>query len=86
MDGKEALRLAKNRSFKVAFIDVKLLDMDGIELCRLIREVAPDTTRVVISGYFYRDNDVVQQGLKEGVFACHNFSRYLVPLYRTTPK
>ena len=61
--------MAKNRSFKVAFIDAKLLDMDGIELCRLIREAAPDTTRVVISGYFYRDDDVVQQGLKEGVFA-----------------
>ena len=69
MNGKEALQLAKDMNFKVAFIDVKLLDMDGIELCRLIREVAPDTTRVVISGYLYRDDDVVQQGLKEGVFA-----------------
>ena len=69
MNGKEALKLAKDRDFKIAFIDVKLLDMDGIELCRLIREVAPDTTRVVISGYLYRDDDVVQQGLKEGVFA-----------------
>jgi len=69
MNGKEALRLAKNRNFKVAFIDVKLLDMDGIELCRLLREAAPDTTRVVISGYLYRDDDVVQQGLKEGIFA-----------------
>jgi DNA-binding NtrC family response regulator len=69
MNGKEALKLAKDRNFKIAFIDVKLLDMDGIELCRLLREVAPDTTRVVISGYLYRDDDVVQQGLKEGVFA-----------------
>lgn len=69
MDGKEALQVAKDMNFKVAFIDVKLLDMDGIELCRLLREVAPDTMRVVISGYFYQDDDIVQQGLKEGVFA-----------------
>ena len=69
MNGKEALRLAKERNFKIAFIDVKLLDMDGIELCRLLREAVPNTKRVAISGYLYRHDDDVQQGLKEGVFA-----------------
>ena len=66
--GKEALRLAKDGNFKIALIDAKLLDMDGIKLCRQIRQLAPETRVILISGYLYRGDKVVQDGLKDGVF------------------
>lgn len=67
--GKKALRLAKDGDFEMAFIDVRLLDIDGIKLCRLIREALPETRAIAISGYLYHDDVVIQQGLEEGIFA-----------------
>ena len=67
--GKEGLRLAKDENFKIALIDAKLLDMDGIKLCRQIRQIAPETRVILISGYLYQGDKVVQEGLKDCVFA-----------------
>ncbi|MCG2727207.1 MAG: response regulator [Candidatus Methanoperedenaceae archaeon] len=66
--GKDALRLAKDMDFKIAFIVVKFLDMNWIKLCQMIKEASPETLVVVVSGYLYPDDDVVLQGLEEGIF------------------
>lgn len=68
MDGKEALRLTKTGDFKMALIDLNLPDINGIELSRLIREVDPEIKPVVLSGYLYREDKLIQQCLSEGVF------------------
>ena len=69
MNGKEALKAARQGNFNIAFIDIKLTDMNGIDLCRLLKEAAPDTRRIVISGFYYRNDSIIQKGLKEGLFA-----------------
>ena len=43
--------------------------MAGIKLCRQIRQLAPETQVILISGYLYQGDKVVQDGLKDGVFA-----------------
>jgi len=68
VNGKEALDVIKHANFEIAFIDVRLTDMEGIDLCRRIREDAPDTRIIVISGIYYRNDDIIQLGLKEGLF------------------
>ena len=67
--GKEALRSAKDGRFDVAFVDVRLADMGGVELSRQIKGVSPGTEIVLISGYLYEDDAAVQLGLKEGAYA-----------------
>ncbi len=66
--GSEALAILETNSyhFKMAFIDAKLPDMEGLELAKLIQEKDPSIVLVMISGYFYKDGDEVQQAMREG--------------------
>lgn len=68
-NGKEALELAREKLFKVVFIDAKLPDMDGIELSGQIREINPKAAIVMISGYFYREDKAIEEGLAQGLYA-----------------
>ena len=61
--GKHALRLKKRRSFRLALVDAKLPDVDGIELAEQLRKHQPDLPVILISGYFYEDDDTVQQSI-----------------------
>jgi len=49
--GKEALNLLENESIHVMFIDLNMPEMDGIELCREIKKLAPMTVLYAITGY-----------------------------------
>jgi len=67
----EGLAYAKGKSFRIAFIDAKLPDRDGLELAKELREVSPETTVVILSGYFYDDDVSIQSGIENGVI--HGF-------------
>ncbi|MGM0654759.1 MAG: response regulator [Thermodesulfobacteriota bacterium] len=49
--GKEALNILENESIHVMFIDLNMPEMDGIELCREIKKLAPMTVLYAITGY-----------------------------------
>jgi two-component system, NtrC family, response regulator AtoC len=49
--GAEGLRLIGERRFDVVLTDLQLPDLDGIELVKRIREAAPDTEIIMITGY-----------------------------------
>ena len=49
--GAEALRLARADPPDVAFLDVKMPEMDGLEVLDRIRVLAPDSQLVMISGH-----------------------------------
>jgi CheY-like chemotaxis protein len=67
LTAQEALTLMAQHRFDCAFLDAKLPDMDGLELARQMRQIAPDTRIIMVSGYFYRDDvsilDAISQGL-----------------------
>lgn len=65
--GHEALRLARREPFRLAFVDAKLPDGEGLELVRRIRAAAPRLRAVLISGYFYRDDAEVAEALASGI-------------------
>jgi DNA-binding NtrC family response regulator len=66
--GAEALELLARESYAVAFVDVKLADLDGLELAALIRQRSPHTALVLISGYFYQEDKTVNDGLEKDLF------------------
>jgi CheY-like chemotaxis protein len=66
--GVEALELIARESYALAFVDAKLPDLDGLELAALIRQRSPNTTLVLISGYFYQEDRIVTEGLQKGFF------------------
>lgn len=63
VDAKSALKHLQHLPFKLAFVDVRLPDMDGIKLARLVRETFPYLPIVLISGYYYRDDQTIQEDL-----------------------
>jgi len=66
--GVEALDLLARQPYAVAFVDAKLPDLDGLELAGLIRQRSPHTAVVLISGYYYREDSIVMDGLAKNLY------------------
>ncbi len=64
-DAIEAVRVGR---FDAAIIDVKLPGKSGIEVSRVIRQLAPQLSIVMISGFHYEEDQPIQEGLRRGDF------------------
>lgn len=67
LSAQEGLNLLAQHRFAYAFLDAKLPDMDGLELARRIREIDPDISIVMVSGYYYQDDDSIQEAISRGL-------------------
>ena len=61
---KEAIERAKERFYNIALIDIRLPDMEGIELLTKIRDTTPKIRKVILTGYPTLQNavDAVNKG------------------------
>ncbi len=64
-----ALAILGQETFHLAFVDVKLPDMEGLELVQRMRRLAPGMPCVLVSGYYYDDDVPVQDGQSSGLIA-----------------
>lgn len=64
-DGATALRLVKQRAFDLVVLDVNLPDMSGLEVCRRIKEYAPDLMVLQTSATYVSWEDRVV-GMNQG--------------------
>ena len=66
-----ALDLMKDHRFQLAFLDLTLPDMNGIELARKLRLRDPSLRMVIVSGYLSAHAAALDQILAEGLIcAC----------------
>ena len=49
--GSDALRLLNERQFDVVLTDLRLGDIDGIEVLREVQKTSPDTAAIMLTGY-----------------------------------
>ncbi len=49
--GNEALKKLKNNTYDMSLIDVKLPDIDGIDLLSRMHKTNPEITKIVITGF-----------------------------------
>jgi len=49
--GKDALKILETHTFDVVFTDLKMMDIGGMEVLRIIKQKFPDTIVVIITGY-----------------------------------
>lgn len=67
--GRDALTRLQDARFDLILIDAKLPDIDGVDLARRIRtETMCAAPFVLVSGYFYGDDGLVQGCLRSGLF------------------
>jgi DNA-binding NtrC family response regulator len=65
-NGSEGLRMLEERKFDVVLTDLKMPDIDGIEVLRKVRETWPDTEVIIITGY--QTVDTAVKSIKLGAF------------------
>lgn len=57
-DGTSAIRVLNQQSFDAAILDLKMPDMTGIDVLRHLKQVAPDTDAVIMTGFATQETTV----------------------------
>lgn len=63
-DGKTALSLIDKNNFEVALIDLRLTDMNGLDIVRHLRQVAPQTSVIILTAHATLDSAI--EALRQG--------------------
>jgi len=64
--GETALNLVESTRFDIALLDVKLTDMDGLDLARKMKAIDCSVNIVMMSGYYYTDDVDIREALDDG--------------------
>ncbi|WP_027720155.1 response regulator [Maridesulfovibrio zosterae] len=64
--GTEAIQLLRKHDFDVAILDLKMEDMDGIEVLRIFKKMAPDMPVIMLTGH--GSEKAAKEGMTQGAF------------------
>lgn len=64
--GQEALQAVRNQDFDVAVIDLKMEDMDGIEVLRILKKMDPRLEVIMLTGH--GSEEAAREGIALGAF------------------
>jgi CheY-like chemotaxis protein len=63
--GAEALEILREHAVDILLTDVKMPDMNGVELYREARKIYPNLTTFLMTAY--AADGIIQQGMAEGI-------------------
>jgi CheY-like chemotaxis protein len=63
--GAEALEILRAHPVDILLTDVRMPDMDGMELNRATRKTYPNLKTILMTAY--SADDIIKQGMKEGI-------------------
>ena len=68
--GKEGLNFIQqlHSTISLLLLDIKLPDIDGLKFADFVRQHYPHIKIIIITGYYYRHSNIVQQGLANNLF------------------
>ncbi len=64
--GQEAVEIVQKGDFKLVLLDIKLPDMDGIDVLRRIKQLSNNTAVIMITGF--PEEEKAKQMIKEGAY------------------
>jgi DNA-binding response OmpR family regulator len=64
--GTEALQAIRKADFDVAVLDLKMEDMDGIEILKIFKKMDPDLAVIMLTGH--GSEEAAKNGIKFGAF------------------
>jgi len=56
--GKEAIKRTEETLYNVVLLDIRLPDIEGVELLKLIKDAVPRTRKIMVTGYPSMQNAV----------------------------
>jgi CheY-like chemotaxis protein len=63
--GAEALAILQDHPVDILLTDVRMPDMNGVELYRATRKIYPNISTILMTAY--SADDIIQLGMKEGI-------------------
>ena len=67
-DGVEAIDMVKSQHYDIIFLDVRLPDMDGVEIFEQVKKIDPKATVIMMSSY--TELGIVSRAVSMGAYAC----------------
>ena len=64
--GTEAIQCLRKQDFDVAVLDLKLEDMDGIEILRIFKKLVPEMPVIMLTGH--GSEEAAREGMACGAF------------------
>ena len=64
--GSDALQILRQRSFDVALLDLKMADMDGIEVLKILKKMAPEMVVIMLTGH--GSAEAAHEGIRHGAY------------------
>ncbi|MEM5789060.1 MAG: response regulator, partial [Syntrophobacteraceae bacterium] len=66
LSGPEAIRILRNEKFDLAVLDLKMEDMDGLEVLKIFKTIEPDMPVIFLTGH--GSEATAREGLEYGAF------------------
>ena len=66
LSGSEAIRILRNESFDLAVLDLKMEDMDGIEVLKVFKATEPQMPVIILTGH--GSETAAREGMEYGAF------------------
>jgi len=51
LTGGEAIKKTQNEAFNIVLLDIRLPDIEGVEVLKLLKDTVPRTRKIMITGY-----------------------------------
>lgn len=64
--GEEAIRTFRNQDFDIAVVDLKMEDMDGIEVLKILKRMDPTLHVIILTGH--GSERAARDGIAHGAF------------------
>ena len=64
--GTEAFQVLRQNDFDVAVLDLKMEDMDGIEVLKILKKMAPQLVVIMLTGH--GSAEAAHEGIKQGAY------------------
>ena len=64
--GQQAIQTLRNNDFDVAVVDLKMTDMDGIDVLKIFKKMDPDLAVIILTGH--GSEQAAREGIEKGAF------------------